>query len=108
MEQLHQKLLRQLNATKRPAVVQDYRAYGNAAFHRWSQGLGITDQVGRVGQPHGSGLCKARWVIERSLSWLHQFRRLRVRYERRANLHQAFLILGCAVICHRALKNSFC
>jgi hypothetical protein len=39
---------------------------------------------------------------------LHQFRRLRVRYERRADIHQAFLTLGCALICYRTLKNSFC
>jgi transposase len=41
--------------------------------------------------------------VERTLSWLHRFRRLRVRYERRADLHLAFLTLGCAVICWRFL-----
>jgi hypothetical protein len=29
-----------------------------------------------------------------------------VRYERRADIHQAFFSLGCAVICHRYLKAS--
>lgn len=33
---------------------------------------------------HASGLGSQRWVVERTLSWLHQYRRLRVRYERRA------------------------
>lgn len=47
-----------------------------------------------------------RWVVERTIAWLRQFRRLRVRYERRADIHQAFLSLGCAVICHRYLKAS--
>jgi hypothetical protein len=32
---------------------------------------------------------------------------LRVRYERRPDIHQAFLILGCAIICHRTLQRSF-
>jgi hypothetical protein len=32
------------------------------------------------------------------LAWLNQFRRLTVRYERRASIHQAFLDLGCALI----------
>ena len=36
-------------------------------------------------------------------AWLHQFKRLRTRYERRADLHQAFLTLGCCVICARML-----
>jgi transposase len=42
---------------------------------------------------------KQRWVVERMLSWLHQMRRLRTRFERRADIHQAFLTLGCALIC---------
>ena len=32
-----------------------------------------------------------RWVVERTISWLHQFRRLGVRDERRADIHEAFL-----------------
>src|SRR6266511_2702871 len=39
--------------------------------------------------PHGSGLGRQRWVVERTLSWLHQHRRLRLRYERRADIHEA-------------------
>lgn len=92
---------------QRPDLVQGDRAYGSAAHHHWLRGKGITDRLARKGWPHGSGLGKTRWVIERSLSWLHQFRRLRIRYERRDDIHQAFLTLGCAIICHRALQNSF-
>jgi hypothetical protein len=36
--------------------------------------------------------------------WLNQFRRLRVRYEKRADIHEAFLSLGCALICWRFLR----
>lgn len=57
---------------------------------------GIKVRVAKPGDPHGSGLGRTRWVVERTLSWLHQYRRLRVRYERRANIHQAFLMVGCA------------
>lgn len=49
-----------------------------------------------------------RWVVERTISWLHQSRRLRVRYERRADIHEAFMTIGCILICHNFLKNSFC
>ena len=52
---------------------------------------------------HGSGLGRERWVVERTFAWLHGFRRLRTRYERLPELHQAFLDLGCAVICLRML-----
>jgi transposase len=33
---------------------------------------------------HGSGLGRWRWVVERTFAWLNQFRRLRLRYEKRA------------------------
>ena len=41
---------------------------------------------------HGSGLGRWRWVVERTFAWLNQFRRLRVRYEKRADIHEAFLL----------------
>ena len=56
---------------------------------------------------HGSGLGSQRWVVERTLSWLHQHRRLRIRYERQAEIHEAFLSLACSLICLRALQDSF-
>jgi transposase len=46
--------------------------------------------------------------VERTLAWLHQFKRLRVRYERQSELHEAFFVLGCAIICWRATHKSFC
>jgi hypothetical protein len=42
-------------------------------------------------------------AVERTFAWLNQFRRLRVRYERRADMHEPFLSLGCAMICWRFL-----
>jgi hypothetical protein len=40
---------------------------------------------------------------ERTFALLHQFRRLRIRWERRPELHQAFMQLACAFICQRFL-----
>ena len=48
-----------------------------------------------------------RWVVERSLAWLHRFRRHALREERRADVHEAFLTLGCALITWRQLKREF-
>jgi hypothetical protein len=45
-------------------------------------------------------------MVERTIAWLHQYRRLRIRYDRRADIHQAFLALGCCLVCHRRLRNS--
>jgi transposase len=52
---------------------------------------------------HGSGLGRWRWVVERTFAWLNQFRRLRVRYDKRADIHEAFLLLGCTLICLQSL-----
>jgi transposase len=43
------------------------------------------------------------WVVERTLSWLNRFRRLKIRYEHRADIHLAFLQLGCVLISLRFL-----
>jgi transposase len=45
----------------------------------------------RRGEAHGSGLGIHRWVVERTHSWLHQNRKLRVRFELRSDIHDAFL-----------------
>jgi transposase len=56
---------------------------------------------------HGSGLGKFRYVVEAAFDWLFNQRRLRVRYEKRDDIHQAFLIIGCFLICWRRIMK-FC
>jgi transposase len=51
-------------------------------------------------------LGRHRYVVERSLAWLVGYRRLQVRYERRADILTAFLQLACALICLNALQQS--
>ncbi|MBA3787679.1 MAG: IS5/IS1182 family transposase, partial [Actinobacteria bacterium] len=34
------------------------------------------------------------------------FKRLLVRYERRAEMHEAMLALGCCLVCFRRLRSS--
>jgi transposase len=93
---------------RRPDRVQGDRAYHSKPHRDALVQLGIEPVLARRGAPHGSGLGVYRWVVERTLSWLHQFRRLRVRYERRADIHEAFMTLGCIIICWRTLQNPFC
>jgi transposase len=42
-------------------------------------------------------------VVERTFAWLNRYRRLTIRSERRVAIHQAFLTLGCALICFNHL-----
>ena len=46
---------------------------------------------------------RKRWKIERLFAWLHNFRRLVVRYEYHAENYHAFLQLACALILLRYL-----
>lgn len=87
---------------------QGDRAYDSEPHRRELRRRRIQPLLAKRRTPHGSGLGVYRWVVERTESWLHQHRRLKIRYERRADIHMAFLKLGCALICHRCLKSSFC
>ena len=93
---------------KRPQAVQGDRAYDSQPHRKELRRRGIKPVLARRRVPHGSGLGKNRWVVERSFAWLHDLRRLRVRYERRADIHEAFLKLACTLLCFDALIRSFC
>jgi transposase len=60
---------------------------------------GIKSRIARRGIETSERLGRHRWVVERTLAWLARYRRLSVRYERRADIHEAFLYLGCSLIC---------
>jgi transposase len=91
---------------RRPACVQGDRGYDSDRHRHHLRARGILPVLARRKTPHGSGLGTTRWVVERTLAWLHRFRRLNIRYERRPMVHQAFLSLGCALICWNFLKAS--
>ena len=67
---------------------------------------GISPEIARRQTEHGSGLGRYRWVVERTFAWLHQFKRLLVRYDRRHEIHGAFLAIGCCLVCFRRLSHS--
>lgn len=66
---------------------------------------GIAWEIARRGTEHGSGLRTQRWVVERAFAHLHWFRRLRIRWEIRDDIHEAFVTLGCVLICWRRLRS---
>jgi transposase len=45
-----------------------------------------------------------RWVVERSHSWLNRFRRLLIRWEKKAVNYEAMLHIACAVITLQAAE----
>ncbi len=61
--------------------------------------------LARRGTPHGSGLGRYRWVVERSLAWLHGFKKLKTREERGMLTHTALMLLAGGLICERRLHR---
>jgi len=92
---------------RRPVVAIADRAYDSSQHRRQLKRRGIGSLIARRGVEHGSGLGRFRWVVERTHSWLHQNRRLRIRFERLPSLHEAFLSIGCALVCWNHLMRSF-
>jgi len=85
--------------------VQGDHAYHSGQHKKALQECGIEPVLAERNTEHGSGLGVHRWVVERSLSWLHQFRRLRVRHERRSDIHEAYMTLDTRVH-HDLLENT--
>ncbi len=90
---------------KRPAKLHADKAYDFDRCRRALRTRGITPRIARRGIESSEKLGRHRWVVERTLAWLARYRRLTIRYERRDDIHQAFLTLGCALICWNALQR---
>ena len=96
----------------KPKALQGDAGYGSAALAALVKWLGIKPILAPLGKahPHGSGLGKTRYVVERTLSWFGNFRRLKLCYERCGTHFQAFHELAAAILCaHRCsqLKTKF-
>ena len=93
---------------RKPDTVTADKAYHSRLREMLLWTRGIESLLPRRGSNDDTSLGRLRWVVERTIAWLHQFRRLRVRDERRADIHQAFLSRGCAVIYFRTLERPYC
>ena len=83
----------------RPERLQGDRAYDSEPARDVLRWLGIKPVIAKRNTEHGSGLGVTRWVVERTISWFHNFRRLRIRWERRDDIHQALLTIAASLIC---------
>jgi transposase len=90
---------------RKPRMLVADRGYDHEKYRRLLRARGIRPAIARRGVPYGPEL--GRWRVERTIAWLHQYRRLRIRWERRTDIHQAFLKLACCLICWRCLQRSF-
>jgi len=85
-----------------------------ANCHDSTQALPLLDAIPPLQGLRGRPRCRPDCIlgdraydIERTFAWLNQFRRLRLRYEKRADMHKALLSLACTLICWNFLQGQF-
>ena len=83
-------------------------AYGVGWLIALVVGLGyraLLKPRGKAGRVHGSGLGRRRYVVERTMAWAANDRRLRVCYERTWCSWQGFHELSACVCCAKRVAN---
>ncbi len=88
---------------RRPDKLHADQGYASRHNRAALRRRGITPRIARKGIESRERLGRYRWIVERTFAWLHRNRRLLIRYERDPALHDAFLHLGCALICWHVL-----
>ena len=90
---------------RRPAALLGDRGYG----FPWSITLvvawGIRSLLAQRGAPHGSGLGRTRFVVERTHSWFEHYRRLVRCYEGTGAHYQGFYQLAACALCAKRLRD---
>ena len=90
---------------RRPGKLHADKAYDSRENRALLRRRHIRPRLARRGRESSERLGRFRWVVERDFAWLHRNRRLLIRYERYPELHDAFLDLGCALICWQFLQR---
>ena len=103
--------VRRRGRENRPSRLYADRGYDADWLREACLERGIKAQIPRKRKP-GSGRVRdkhagPRWPIERMNAWLHNHRRLTVRWERRPELYLAFAQLAAALIICRRLNDAF-
>jgi transposase len=93
---------------KRPAKLHADKGYDYPRYRRACRKRRILPRIARRGVESGERLGRHRWVAERTLAWFARFRRLAIRYERRADILEAFHRLAAGLICLGFVRRWFC
>lgn len=89
---------------RRPDAFQGDRAYGSSQNIAETKKRGVKPLLARPRTGHGSGLGKHRYVVERTLAWFGNRRRIKLCYEKTGKHFQAFHDLTAALICAKKLS----
>ncbi len=90
---------------RRPAKLHGDKAYHSRDQRRWLRERGIGVRLARPGIESSQRLGRHRYKVERSIAWLGSYRRLNVRWERKASTFLAMLGIACILICYKHLAK---
>ncbi len=93
---------------RRPEKLHADKGYRSRKNQKALRQRGIQSRIARPKIESSQRLGRYRWVVERTIAWLNQMRRLIIRYERRDDIYDGFHQLGCALICFNFLQQTFC
>lgn len=89
----------------KPGELVGDRGYGFPWIIAAIVAMKIRSVLAPRGAEHGSGLGKVRYVVERTMAWFGNWRRLRVCYEKTGPHWQAYNDLAACMICFRRLHR---
>ena len=92
-------------ARKHPAKLHADKAYDNQYLRAALRADRIGVRIARRGIESSQRLGRHRWVIERTLSWLMNYRRLVRRYERTPEHFLAIADIACTLTCYKHLTK---
>lgn len=91
---------------QRPTKLHADKGYDYRRCRAHLKQRGITSRIARRGVESSERLGKHRWVVERTHAWFAGLGKLRIRFERRLDIHQALLSLAAAIIYSRFVDRS--
>lgn len=88
---------------RRVRVALGDKAYGTPSNRAGCRRRRVASLLARAREPVIRGLGAVRYVVERTLSWFNNYRRLRICYERNGEHLQALHDLAAALLCAKRL-----
>jgi hypothetical protein len=91
-------LLAALGVMARIRTIYTRKGYDAERHRQLFRACKVKSFIHKRGRPHGSGLGRYRWPLERTLSWLLENKRLGLRYDRYDFIIQSLPQVGCVFL----------
>ena len=90
---------------RRPDKLHADKGYDHRRCRASLSRLGIKVRIARRGVESKDKLGRHRYVVERTVSWMLNYKRLGLRYDRTEQTMTALLTLACAYSCYKILRR---